>query len=201
MITIVDYGMGNLRSVSKALEHLGSRVLISSLPSDIEQSEKIILPGVGAFGDAAEGLRSKSLMAPLRAYISSGRPFLGICLGLQLLFESSEETPGIEGLAVQKGRVQEFRSKEVKIPHMGWNQISIKNKHPILSGIPDKSYFYFVHSYYAVPEESSIIAAACAYGREEFTAIVGTGNVVATQFHPEKSQRAGLQLLKNFVEW
>jgi len=201
MITIVDYGMGNLRSVSKALEHLGAKVRISSRPGEIEDAEKIILPGVGAFGDAAEGLRSQSLLAPLRSHITSGRPFLGICLGLQLLFESSEETPGIKGISVLKGAVRRFRSKDVKVPHMGWNQVKIRNSHPILTGIPENSYFYFVHSFYAVPEETAVIAAACQYGSEEFTAIVGSNNVVATQFHPEKSQRAGLQLLKNFVEW
>jgi imidazole glycerol-phosphate synthase subunit HisH len=200
MIVVVDYGMGNLRSVSKALEHLGAEVRVSAVAADIENAEKVVLPGVGAFGDAMSELRRSGLFEPVRAAAKSGRPFLGICLGLQLLFSESEESPGVEGLGVYPGKVRAFRSKNVKIPHMGWNDARAAHDHPYMKGLPSANYFYFVHSYYAVPEDDSLTVAACLYGEETFPAILGQGKVLATQFHPEKSQAAGLAILKNFVE-
>jgi len=152
MIVVVDYGMGNLRSVSKALEHLGGQVKVSASPGDIEKADKLVLPGVGAFGDAVSELKSRDLFNPVVNYIQSQKPFLGVCLGLQLLFKISEESPNVAGLGTIPGKVQLFQSKDVKIPHMGWNQVRIRKQHPLLQGVPDESYFYFVHSYYAVPD-------------------------------------------------
>lgn len=200
MIIILDYGMGNLRSVSKALEHLGAEVRVSPDAADIGTADKLVLPGVGAFGDAAVELRRRGLFEPVRGFIRAGKPFLGICLGLQLLFASSEESPGAEGLGVVPGRVRLFHSKTVKIPHMGWNQIAIRRSDRLLEGVPEGSYFYFVHSYYAVPDDASAVLASCRYGEEEFPAIIQRDNIYAAQFHPEKSQKAGLRLLKNFLE-
>lgn len=201
MIIVIDYGMGNLRSVSKALEHLGGKVQVSSNPQEIQKAEKLVLPGVGAFGDAVKELKARSLFLPIQEYLRQNKPFFGICLGLQLLFASSEENPDAAGLGAFPGQVKRFHSLDIKIPHMGWNQVKILHQHPLLNGVPDQSYFYFVHSYYAVPKESQLTAGACTYGQENFTAILASGNVFATQFHPEKSQEAGLKILKNFVEW
>jgi glutamine amidotransferase len=201
MIIVIDYGMGNLRSVSKALEHLGAQVKVSAFPSDIQKAEKLVLPGVGAFGDAMKELESRGLVEPIRSHIKEGKRFLGICLGLQLLFDTSEENPGSVGLGLFPGKVQLFKSKNVKIPHMGWNQVNLVSEHPLLQGVPDQSYFYFVHSYYASSQDNRIVAGACTYGQETFAAMLGTENLFATQFHPEKSQEAGLQILKNFVDW
>jgi len=201
MIVIVDYGMGNLRSVSKALEHLGGKVQVSSSSKDISKADKLILPGVGAFGDACKELKRLALFDPIKEFIAAKKPFLGVCLGLQLLFESSEESPGETGLGVFKGAVQLFRSKNVKIPHMGWNDTRIVKEHALLKNVPSGSFFYFVHSYYAKPVDPALILAATQYGEEEFPAILGTATALATQFHPEKSQEAGLAILKNFVNW
>ena len=201
MIVVVDYGMGNLRSVSKALEHLGGKVRVSSKVKDLETCDKMVLPGVGAFQDASEELKSRELFEPVLAHLKKQKPFLGVCLGLQLLFETSEENPGSQGFAAYPGKVQLFRSKGVKVPHMGWNQVKFKQDHPIFKGVSDNSYFYFVHSYYAVPKNPDLVAGACQYGDEEFAAIVAKDHMVATQFHPEKSQDAGLKLLSNFLEW
>ena len=201
MIVIVDYGMGNLRSVSKALEHLGGKIKISSVPKEIEKADKLVLPGVGAFGDAMRELRVLKLPGPIRQHIARKKPFLGICLGLQLLFETSEESPEAEGLGTFPGKVLRFQSRGVKVPHMGWNQIHIEQKHPLLKGIPDESFFYFVHSYYALPAEPKLVAASCRYGDEDFAAVLGAENLFAAQFHPEKSQDAGLKILKNFLAW
>lgn len=199
MITIVDYNMGNLRSVSKAIEHLGGQARVSSNPKDIQNADKLILPGVGAFGDAMRELKTAGLIAPIQEFARSGKPFLGICLGLQLLFESSEESKGVEGLGIFKGSVKNFRSKNVKIPHMGWNNATIVRNHPVIKNLPDNSFFYFVHSFYAVPEDPSLALAETLYGEETFPAILGKSNVTAAQFHPEKSQDAGLLILKNFI--
>ncbi len=201
MILVIDYGMGNLRSVSKALEHLGGKVAIGSSAEEIRGAEKIILPGVGAFGDAMAELEKRGLVKPLGEAVGKGKPFLGICLGLQLLFEYSEESPGVKGLGVYPGKVQRFRSQGVKVPHMGWNNIRFEIKHPLLEGIPDESFYYFVHTYYAVPADTKRVVGSCLYGEERFAAMVGGKNVFATQFHPEKSQDAGLAILKNFVSW
>ncbi len=199
MITIVDYNMGNLRSVSKAIEHLGGDVRVSSQADDIANTDKLILPGVGAFGDACRELRSLNLFEPIQNFIKSGKPFLGICLGLQLLFKSSEESPDEVGLDIFEGSVRLFRSKNVKIPHMGWNNAKIINASPIVKNLPKDPYFYFVHSYYAAPADPKLTVAETLYGDEKFSAILGKGNTFATQFHPEKSQEAGLAILKNFI--
>ncbi len=214
-ITLIDYGMGNLRSVAKALEQVGGQIRLTSSPTTLRKASKCVVPGVGAFGDAMRELKRRKLLEPLRDYLQSGRPFLGICLGLQLLFEESEEGENYKGLGIFKGKVIRFSSKlqaessklSLKIPHIGWNQIRwkveggrSKEKCPLLKGIPDGSYFYFVHSYYVEPKESNIIAATTEYGTE-FTSMIWKENVFATQFHPEKSQKVGLRLLKNFVEY
>lgn len=198
-ITLVDYGMGNLRSVSKALEHLGAEVAISSEATAIERADKIVLPGVGAFGDAAAELKRQNLMAPLRLAIQSKKPFFGICLGLQLLFEKSEESPEQTGLNALPGEVRLFRSNSIKVPQMGWNRVTWKRPHPLTRNVPDGSYFYFVHSYYAAPARTQITLGETVYGDEAFTSVAAHENIFATQFHPEKSQQAGLELLKNFV--
>lgn len=201
MIVIVDYGMGNLRSVSKALEHLGASVRVSSSFKDIENADKVVVPGVGAFGDAVRELQSRDLVKPLKESIRSGKRFLGICLGLQLLFEQSEESPEARGLGVFPGQAVHFHSPGIKVPHMGWNQIEIQQDHPLLQGIPGGSFFYFVHSYYIPGDKKGLTAASCTYGQETFTAALGTDYVFATQFHPEKSQQAGLRILQNFISW
>ncbi len=201
MIVIVDYGMGNLRSVSKALEHLGGDVRVSSEPAEIEAADKLVLPGVGAFGDAMAELRRRGQDQAILAHIQKGKPFFGICLGLQLLFEESEESPGVAGLGVLSGRVQAFRSTDVKIPHMGWNRLDFCQEHPVLEHVLNSSFFYFVHSYYAVPANPDLVVGFCEYGSDRVTAVVADRNVFAVQFHPEKSQGAGLQILKNFIDW
>ena len=206
MIAIVDYGMGNLRSVSKALEHLRADVRVTSEPADVARAQKVILPGVGAFGAAMRELALRKLIEPVRQAIAAGTPYLGICLGLQLLFESSEETPGVPGLSVLRGSVPRFTGGNgLKVPHMGWNQVTRHTSHvtrqscPLLKDIPDESYFYFVHSYYAKPADPSVTALESEYGGP-FCAMVWRDNVFATQFHPEKSQTMGLRFLKNFVD-
>jgi glutamine amidotransferase len=207
MIVVVDYGMGNLRSVSKALEHVGADVRISSDPHAIEQAAKLILPGVGAFGAAMAELKRRRLVAPLTEALSRKIPYLGICLGLQLLFEKSEENPGIPGLGVLEGTVKRFSftDSQLKIPHMGWNQVTRRETRdarretcPLLREIPDNGFFYFVHSYYADPADRSVLTLESEYG-VRFAAMVWRGNIFATQFHPEKSQALGLRLLDNFV--
>lgn len=200
-ITVIDYGMGNLRSVSKALEHLGARVTVSSAASDIENADKIVLPGVGAFGDAAAELKRQNLMVPLQKAVQNKKPFFGICLGLQLIFKTSEESPAETGLELLPGEVRLFRSKDVKIPQMGWNRVSWQRPHPLVKNVPNESYFYFVHSYYAVPAKNEASLGRTTYGQETFTSVVAHENIFATQFHPEKSQEAGLEILKNFIAW
>lgn len=200
MIAIVDYGMGNLRSVSKAFQCQGFHAVVTNDPKVISQASGLVLPGVGAFGDCARNIVEYGLIAPIKEFIDSGKPFLGICLGLQVLFESSEESPGVRGLGVLKGsvvRFPDFKEERLKVPHMGWNRINMKKKAPVLEGIADRSWFYFVHSYYPVPEDENVVAITCSYGLE-FTAAVATGNIFACQFHPEKSSVRGLKLLRNF---
>lgn len=202
MIAVIDYGMGNLRSVSKALEMLGADVCISGDPDIVKKAEKIVLPGVGAFGDAMREITNRGFDDLIRRHISNGHFFLGICLGYQLLFETSEESLEISGLSIFPGTVVRFRSDKVKIPHMGWNSAEpTQTSHPMLAGIHAHDFFYFVHSYYPRPTDQSLCALKCSYGNETFAAAVGTSNVFATQFHPEKSQQAGLRLLKNFISW
>lgn len=201
MIAIVDYGMGNLRSVSKAFDLQGFPVAVTRDPAVISEANGLVLPGVGAFGDCIRNLDDYGLSAPIKEFIDSGRPFLGICLGLQVLFEGSEESPGAKGFGVFKGKVvrfPKFKEEHLKVPHMGWNEILIQKEAPLLEGVPDKSWFYFVHSYYPAPEDESIITVKAEYGFE-FTAAVSKGNVFASQFHPEKSSDLGLKILRNFA--
>ncbi len=201
MITIVDYGMGNLRSVQKAFEKNGARARITSDPEEILKAEKVVLPGVGAFDCAMRELRKRRLVGPLKKKIQSGAPYLGLCLGLQLLFTDSEERTGrknAHGLGIIPGTVKRFRGS-LKIPHMGWNTVQFKKKDcPLFKGLKDKSYFYFVHSYYAVPKDRSWALAQTPYG-VKFCSAVWKGNIFATQFHPEKSQALGLRVIKNFI--
>ncbi|TWU06845.1 Imidazole glycerol phosphate synthase subunit HisH 1 [Symmachiella macrocystis] len=200
MITIVDYGMGNLRSVQKACERVGIDARVSSDRGEIATAEKLILPGVGAFRDAIAELHKQELVQPILAHIAADRPFLGICLGLQMLLEISHEDGRYDGLAVIPGEVVRFPDfEELKVPHMGWNRLKVSGEQPLLAGIPDDAYFYFVHSYYVAPQDQSVVAATSDYGID-FVSMIARGNMFATQFHPEKSQKVGLRLLKNFAE-
>ncbi len=234
MIVLVDYGMGNLRSVEKALARVGADVRIVTDAKSVLGADAMVLPGVGAFGDCMKNLGKLDLAQATREFIASKRPFLGICLGFQALFESSEEAPGIEGLAVFPGTVPRFQFNGVatqagrqsplgttslsrgtpaaaakpvppsdsilKVPHMGWNQLRIKKADcPLLNGVADNSYVYFVHSYYCKPKNTSVVCATTEYGIE-FCSMLWAGTVFATQFHPEKSQAVGLKMLENFVK-
>ena len=198
MIAIVDYGMGNLRSVQKALEKIGQTADIVTRPDQILKADRLILPGVGAFRDAIHELRRLDLIEPIRDHIQSDKPFLGICLGLQMLFDVSYEDGEWPGLGILKGSVVRFPASELKVPHMGWNTLEAAKPVKLLEGIPPETSVYFVHSYYVVPEEVAVIAARTNYG-VTFTSMVNRGNLFATQFHPEKSQKAGLKLLSNFA--
>ena len=199
MIAIIDYQMGNLRSVQKAFERLGHAAVISGHPDEIAQAQKVVLPGVGAFGDAMRELNHRQLGEPIREVIAKGVPFLGICLGLQLLFERSEESEGIEGLGIIPGEVRRFALEApLKVPHMGWNQVRSRHPTPALEGIKSGTYFYFVHSYFVQPEDDSWTALETDYGHA-FCSMIARDNVFATQFHPEKSQAAGLELLDSFA--
>ena len=201
MITIVDYQMGNLRSVSKAVERVGEQAHITSNPTEIAEAERLILPGVGAFRDAIAELRSRDLVSPIQDFIESRRPFLGICLGLQMLFETSYEGGQYEGLGIIPGEVVRFQvPAPLKVPHMGWNEIELRQDCPIMSGIESGTHFYFVHSYYVRPTDSSFVAIEADYGGP-FCAAVWRDNLFATQFHPEKSQASGLKLLENFASF
>ncbi len=198
MIVVVDYGMGNLRSVQKGFEKVGVKAVISRDIEEIEGADKLVLPGVGAFPKCMENLGELNLVEPVINFIRSGRPFLGICLGLQLLFDESEEFGRHEGLKIIRGKVREFdRQTALKIPHMGWNQVTFRKDVPIFDGIKDGSYFYFVHSYYVDPQDTRDIAAETDYGIR-FTCAVARDNIYAVQFHPEKSQEIGLRILNNF---
>lgn len=199
MISIVDYGMGNLRSVQKAFEKLGHAAQIITRPDEVANAERLVLPGVGAFRDAIHELERLELVAPLREYARQDRPLLGICLGLQLMFDVSYEDGEWPGLGIIPGRVIRFTSQPgLKIPHMGWNSLRQLRPSPLLAGIPEDASFYFVHSYYVVPTEESVVVAKTDHGGE-FVSVVRHGRVTATQFHPEKSQNAGLRLLANFA--
>ena len=202
MIVIIDYGMGNLRSVQKAFEKFCSNVVVSASINDILKADKIVLPGVGAFKTAMNELKKRGLIDPIKESIEKGRPFLGICLGLQLLFSESEEGGKIKGLDVIKGKVKRFKREDgLKIPHMGWNRIEAKSKNgraKIFDGVEDGSYMYFVHSYYVAPKDKDVILCETDYGRN-FVSGVHKDNVYGFQFHPEKSQSAGLKIVENFV--
>jgi imidazole glycerol-phosphate synthase subunit HisH len=200
MIAIIDYEMGNLRSVQKAFEHEGHAATVTSDPSVLADAEKIVLPGVGAFRDAIAALRERKLVEPIRAAIDGGKPFLGICLGLQLLFDKSYEDGEYEGLGIVPGEVVRFKvPSEYKVPHMGWNQLKFRRRPPIFEGIDEEPHFYFVHSYYVVPKDESVVATETKYPGA-FCSSIWRDNLFAVQFHPEKSQESGLRLLKNFAE-
>ncbi|MFN8706660.1 MAG: imidazole glycerol phosphate synthase subunit HisH [Planctomyces sp.] len=198
---IIDYGMGNLRSVQKAFEKLGEPAVISGKPGDIERADRVVLPGVGAFRDAADALKRQDLAAAVKDYLLADRPFLGICLGMQLLMEVSYEDGEHEGLGIIPGDVRRFELPlEFKIPHMGWNQVHLAADADPLAArvVPCGGWFYFVHSYHVIPDDRSWVGATTDYGGN-FVSVVARGNVMATQFHPEKSQSAGLQLLSQFL--
>jgi glutamine amidotransferase len=200
MIVIIDYGMGNLRSVQKGFEKVGHQALVTSDPAQVAAASKVVLPGVGAFEDAIAELRRLNLVKPVLNAIDSGKPFLGICLGLQLLFDVSYENGRHEGLGILPGEVVRFDlPKDYTVPHMGWNQLNIRHRPPILKDVAEGTYVYFVHSYYVVPKDAEVIAVETDYGGP-FCAMVWRDNIFATQFHPEKSQAEGLKILKNFAE-
>lgn len=202
MIAIIDYGVGNLFSVEKAIIASGGKAVVTSDAKEIKSADKLVLPGVGAFGDCMKNLVNTGLVDIIKEEISNKKPMLGICVGLQLLFEESEESPGVAGLSVLKGRVKKIDSKGLKLPHIGWNSLNIadvKSDIDIFKDLGENSYVYFVHSFYAEASES-VISATTEYG-EEITAAVAKENIVATQFHPEKSGDVGLKILKNFVEF
>ncbi len=200
MIAIIDYDAGNIKSVEKAMLLLGQEVEITRDKDEILQADKVILPGVGAFGDAMGKLRQYGLVEVIEEVVNKGTPFLGICLGLQLLFESSDETPGVEGLGVLKGKILRIPDKEgLKIPHMGWNSLKFPREGRLFKGLPEESYVYFVHSYYLAAEDPAIVTATTEYSTL-IHASVEKDNVFACQFHPEKSSDTGIQILKNFVE-
>ena len=200
MIGIIDYDAGNIRSVEKALSYLGEKTVVSRNPETLKNADKVILPGVGSFGQAMENLHRYELVPVIRDMIEDGKPFLGICLGLQLLFESSEESPGAEGLGILKGKILKIPSSPgLKIPHMGWNSLQLQNNGRLFRNIPQDTYVYFVHSYYLQAQEPEIVKAVTEYSTE-IHASVEKDNVFACQFHPEKSGKYGLEILKNFAE-
>jgi glutamine amidotransferase len=199
VIAIVDYGAGNLHSIQRALERQGLGVRITDAPSSLENTQAVVVPGDGAFGPAMARLRALGFDDPLRAYVRSGRPFLGVCLGMQVLFEYSEEDGVHKGLGLFPGGVVRL-PPEVKVPHMGWNQLRLLRPSPLLEGLRSGAEVYFVHSFYAVPEDASLVAAITEYG-VDIAAVVGRENIWATQFHPEKSGSIGIRMLENFARW
>lgn len=204
MIAVIDYGMGNLRSVEKGFLKVGVNVKVTNKPQDLLRADGVVLPGVGAFRDCMKELSNLQLVDAVVDFIKKGKPYLGICLGLQVLFSESDEFGRCRGLDILRGKVVKFEfgtnNQSMKVPHMGWNELKINKDNPLLPGIPEKSYFYFVHSYYVAPEDESIIATTTDYG-VEFTSMISKDNIFAVQFHPEKSQALGLRLLKNFGDF
>jgi len=199
-VVLIDYGAGNIRNVEKALEAVGVATVRTSEPSVVEEADVIVMPGVGAFGDMMAALRARGLVEPIVAGAQAGKPLLGICVGLQVLFEVGEEMGEHEGLGLFAGRVKRFEVNELKVPHIGWNQVDQRVEHPIFEGIESGKYAYFVHSYHPVPDDPSLIMATTDYGYD-FASICGRDNIIGIQFHPEKSQQTGLRLLRNFAEW
>ena len=199
MIAIIDYGMGNLRSVEKGFLKVGADVSVTNSPDVVERADAVVLPGVGAFKDCMKELTNLDLIDAVAGAVKKGKPYLGICLGLQILFSESEEFGRCRGMDIFRGKVVRFENGDLKIPQMGWNQLTLRKKNPLFHDIPDRSYFYFVHSYYVAPEDASIVATTTDYGIE-FTSSVWKDNIFAVQFHPEKSQTLGLRLLKNFSD-
>jgi len=200
MIAIIDYGMGNIHSVQKALEYMKIETLVTNRAKEISSCEKVVLPGVGAFDDAVLELKKQGLVEPLKGHINQKKPFLGICLGMHILFEKSQEAKKTKGLGVLKGTVRKFKGiKGIKVPHIGWNQIKVKNSEcPLLKNTPEDAHVYFCHSYYPKPKSGKVVAATTDYGID-FASVVWQDNVFGIQFHPEKSQKVGLQILRNFV--
>jgi glutamine amidotransferase len=203
MIALIDYGISNLRSVQKAFEHLGAQVTLTSERGQVMHSDKLILPGVGAFSAGMGGLRQRGLIEPIQQKVRDGVPLMGICLGMQLLFDESEEVgQGAQpepGLSLLKGRVVRLRGENIHVPHMGWNQLRPMRDSALLRDVEPGAYAYFVHSYVCQPADANVILATTDYG-QDFASVVGTGNVWGIQFHPEKSQQTGLQILRNFIE-
>ncbi len=197
MICIIDYGAGNLRSVQKAVEHCGAETIVSSSARDILRADKVIFPGVGAFGNAMEAIRQRDLQDAVPDFIHSGKPFLGICLGMQLLFENSQENPDVPGFGIFKGQVKRF-PQNLKVPHLGWNRLIQTHASPLWRAIPQDAYFYFAHSYHVAPHNDKIIVGQCDYF-EKYTVAVRKDSVFGLQFHPEKSQKYGLKILDNFI--
>ncbi|MCX7927494.1 MAG: imidazole glycerol phosphate synthase subunit HisH [Candidatus Omnitrophica bacterium] len=200
MIAIIDYGMGNLHSVRKAFERMGAETIISNHPNELKKVEKIVLPGVGSFGDAVQALRKYGLEEVIYQHIQEKKPFLGICLGMHILLEASQESEAVAGLGIIPGVVKKFEaSSHLKVPHIGWNQINFRRLNcPLFKGVDDASSVYFCHSYFAQPKDNMVIAATTDYGIE-FCSILWKDNIFATQFHPEKSQQVGLKIIENFV--
>jgi len=196
-VVIVDYGAGNLRSVERAVTRAGFEPVISGRPEDVAAADVLIVPGVGAAADTMRNLRERGLVEPIRQYIAAGRPFLGVCMGLQALLTVSEEGGEHECLGVIPGRVRRL-PHGLKVPHMGWNRVRQRRPHPVFDGIPDEAYFYFVHSYYPDPEDGSVVVGETDYG-VTFASVVATDGLVATQFHPEKSGEVGLRFYQNFL--
>jgi imidazole glycerol phosphate synthase glutamine amidotransferase subunit len=197
MITVIDYEMGNLRSIENAFRYLGAKTKITDNPKEIEKAKKLVFPGVGNFEKAIKNLEKRKIASAIKNSIQKGIPFLGICLGLQLLFEESDEAPSAKGLSIFKGKVLKF--KKVKIPQIGWNQIEIQKKPKILKGIKDKSFVYFMHSFYVEPIDKDIVVATTNYGKD-FCSAIESKNIFGVQFHPEKSGKVGLKIFKNFIE-
>jgi len=203
VLAIVDYRAGNLTSVRLAFEHLGVPAKVTQDPTEIAAAERVIFPGVGAAGSAMQNLNDLELSETLHDVVTAGTPFLGICLGTQVIFQHSEEDGGVDCLGLVPGNVKKFAPSDplCKIPQMGWNTIEIQRQHPLFDGIEDESEFYFVHSYYPVPSDESYVLAETEYADVRFASVLGKGNLVATQFHPERSGRIGLKLLENFSRW
>ncbi|BDS06669.1 imidazole glycerol phosphate synthase subunit HisH [Oceaniferula spumae] len=197
-VGIVDYGRGNIRSVENAFLAIGADVALITKPEELEDITHLVVPGQGEFGDCAANLKKQGMFTPIQEWAAADKPYLGICVGYQLIFDSGEESPGAEGLGILPGTVKRFPDVGLKIPHMGWNSVTLTDpSHPIWQDLPDEPFFYFVHSYYPEPADSKVAAAICDYALP-FAAAVTRGKLIATQFHPEKSQHNGLQLLRNF---